>query len=68
MTPSDLAPNRVVRGAIFPEPVQVLVVVPIGDSLKLIGKSLKSSRVYEPMQEKNQLITLRRKAKPKKWR
>jgi hypothetical protein len=40
MTPSDLAANRVVRGAMFPEPVQILVVVPIGDSLKLIKKVL----------------------------
>jgi SNF2 family DNA or RNA helicase len=58
MTAADLAPNRVVRGAIFPEPVQILVVVPIGDSLKLIGKGLKTSRVYEPILNSQQIAAL----------
>jgi len=31
------------------EPVQILVVVPIGDSVKLLGKGLKTGRVYEPI-------------------
>ena len=58
MTAADLAPNRVVRGAIFPEPVQILVVVPIGDSLKVIGKGVKSSKVYEPILTRQQIATL----------
>ena len=42
----------------FPEPVQILVVVPIGDSLKLIGKGLKASNVYEPILNPQQIAAL----------
>ena len=42
----------------FPEPVQVLVITPVGDSLKLIGKGLKSSRVYEPILTAQQIAAL----------
>ena len=58
MTAAELSPNRIVRGAIFPEPVQILVVVPIGDSLKLIGKGVNSSKVYEPILTAQQIATL----------
>src|SRR6266487_4196406 len=58
MTAAELSPNRIVRGAIFPEPVQILVVVPIGDSLKLIGKGINSSRVYEPILSAQQIAAL----------
>src|SRR5204862_2906606 len=46
------------RGAIFPEPVQVLVVVPVGDSLKLIGKGLETGKVYEPILNAQQIASL----------
>jgi hypothetical protein len=58
MTAAELSPNRIVRGAIFPEPVQILVVVPVGDSLKLIGKGVNSSKVYEPILTAQQIATL----------
>jgi len=35
-----------------------LVVVPIGDSLKLIGKGLNTSRVYEPILNSEQIAAL----------
>jgi hypothetical protein len=44
---ANLRPNVIVRGAILPEPVQVLVVVPMGASVKLIGKGLTTGRVHE---------------------
>jgi hypothetical protein len=40
---TDIKPNLIVRGPIFPEPVQVLVVVPMGESVKVIGKGLRNS-------------------------
>jgi superfamily II DNA or RNA helicase len=58
MTVTELSPNRIVRGAIFPEPVQVLVVVPVGDSLKLIGKGLNTGKVYEPILNPQQIASL----------
>lgn len=49
MTIEQLRPNKVLRGPIFPEPVQVIVVIPMGSSVKLIAKGLHTSRVYEPI-------------------
>jgi superfamily II DNA or RNA helicase len=58
VTAADLTANRVVRGAIFPEPVQILVIVPVGDSLKLIGKGINSGKVYEPILNAQQIGAL----------
>ncbi len=54
----QLKPNIIVRGPIFPEPVQVITSVPMGDSVKLIGKGLKSQKVYEPILNVEQLAKL----------
>lgn len=52
-------PGSTVTGPLFPEPVQVIVCVPIGASVKLIGKGLDSGKVYEPILDENQLATLK---------
>jgi hypothetical protein len=49
MNADELRPNVTVYGPLFPDPVQVIVTVPMGESVKLIGKGLKSSKVYEPI-------------------
>lgn len=49
----QLKPNVIVRGPIFPEPVQVLAVVPMGKSIKLIGKGLKTGQAHEPVVERS---------------
>jgi hypothetical protein len=49
MTIEQLKAGKVLRGPIFPEPVQVIVVVPMGDGVKLIAKGLNTSRVHEPI-------------------
>lgn len=54
----QLKPNIIVRGPIFPEPVQIITSVPMGDSVKLIGKGLKSQKVYEPILNVDQLAKL----------
>jgi hypothetical protein len=38
MEASELREGVIVRGPLFPEPVQVIVTVPMGDSVKLGGK------------------------------
>ncbi|HZQ75080.1 MAG TPA: DUF3883 domain-containing protein [Burkholderiales bacterium] len=58
MKREDLKPDVTVHGPIFPEPVQVIVAVPMGSSVKLVGKGLESSRVYEPILTEEQLETL----------
>src|ERR1051325_4396826 len=58
MKPEDLKPGKILRGPIFPEPVQVLVAVPIGDAGKLIAQGLQSSRAYEPILTPDKLASL----------
>ena len=54
----QLKPNVIVRGAIFPKPVQVILVVPMGNSVKLIGKGLTTGKVHEPILNAEQLASL----------
>lgn len=58
MLVDQLKPNTVVRGSIFPEPVQVIMVVPMGESIKLIGKGLKTGLVHESVLNSQQLAML----------
>ena len=54
----DLKPNIIVRGPIFPEPVQVIVAIPMGDAVKLVGKGLQTGQVHEPILNAEQLAVL----------
>ena len=53
-----LKPNHIVRGAIFPEPVKILTIVPLGDAIKLIGEGLETGRVHQPILTAEQIATL----------
>jgi len=55
MLPEELKQNVTVYGPLFPEPVQVILAVPMGSSVKLIGKGVRSSTVYEPILSPEQL-------------
>ncbi len=50
--------NVIVRGSLFPEPVKVIVAVPIGDAIKLIGKGINTNQVYESILSKEHLAQL----------
>lgn len=54
----QLKPNVVVRGPILPEPVRVILSVPMGTSVKLVGKGLKTGHVHEPILNPEQVSTL----------
>ncbi len=58
MKKEDIKPNIIVRGHIFPEPVQIIVGVPMGDAVKLIGKGLSTGQVHEPVLNTEQLEKL----------
>jgi superfamily II DNA or RNA helicase len=58
MTVDQLKPNKVLRGTIFPEAVQVIVVIPMGDAVKLVAKGVNTSRVYEPILSLDNLAAL----------
>ena len=53
-----LKPNIIVRGPLFPEPVQVLHAVPTGDSLKMFGSGTQTNQTYQPVLSLEQLATL----------
>src|ERR1700690_2187879 len=54
----QLKPNVVVRGPIFPEPVQVIIAIPVGSSVKLVGKGLNTNHVHELILTAGQLAQL----------
>ncbi len=53
-----LKPSMIVRGPIFPEPVQVIVILPMGQSVKLVGKGLTTGQVHEPILNAEQVASL----------
>ncbi len=53
-----LKPSMIVRGPIFPEPVQVIVIIPMGQSVKLVGKGLTTGQVHEPILNAEQVASL----------
>jgi len=55
MLVEQLKPNIIVRGPIFPEPVQVIVAIPMGASVKLVGKGLSTNQVHELVLNAEQL-------------
>lgn len=54
----QLIAGTIVRGPLLPEPIEIIVTIPMGDSLKLIGKGLRSGRSYDPIVDASQLAQL----------
>lgn len=54
----ELRPRAIVTGPLFPEAVEVISVVPLGASVKLIGRGLLSNQVYQPVLQQDQLAQL----------
>ena len=59
MTIDEIHVGSVISGPLLPEPVEVLAVVPLGDSIKLIGKGCKTGLVRDPVLTPAQLSQLR---------
>jgi hypothetical protein len=49
MTIDEIHVGSVVSGPLLPEPVEVLAIVPLGDSIKLVGKGCKTGLVRDPV-------------------
>ena len=58
MDASQLKPNVVVRGPIFPEPVEVITTIPMGEAIKLVGKGVNTGQVHDPILSQAQLDQL----------
>ena len=55
---SEIKPNMIVRGSIFPEPVKVITAIPMGDSIKLIGEGMVTGKVHQPILKEDQVAQL----------
>jgi len=58
MPENQLKPNAVLRGPIFPEPVQVVAISIMGRSIKVSGKGLNTKTFYDPILSPEQIATL----------
>ncbi len=47
MTPDQLKADAILRGPVFPEPVQVILSFTVGQSYRVLGKGLQSGRAYD---------------------
>ncbi|MBN1235619.1 MAG: DUF3883 domain-containing protein [Methanotrichaceae archaeon] len=48
----------ILKGPIFPEPVQVITLIPMGEVVKLIGKGLNTGKLHDPILSAEQLATM----------
>jgi len=59
MQPEELKRNVTVYDPFFPEPIEVIPAQPMGSSIKLIGKGIRSRTVYESILNAEQISQLR---------
>ena len=53
MNAIELKPGIIVRGPVLPEPVEVLVVTPLGDAIKIAGAGQKTGQVHQRVRQNN---------------
>ncbi len=58
MNRAELKPGAVVRGPVFPEPVEILVVQPLGSDIKVTGAGKTSGQVHQRVLTEAQLVHL----------
>src|SRR5216117_3626533 len=58
MNASELKPGIIVRGPVLPEPIEVLVVTPLGDVIKIVGAGRKTGQVHQRVLHPDQLQSL----------
>ena len=47
MTFDQLKPNKILRGPVFAEPVEVIVTMPMGGAVKLVGRGVQTGKVVD---------------------
>ncbi len=58
MTSQTIKPGSIIRGPTLPEAVEVLALVPMGESLKIIGRGKSTGLTYDPVLSPLQLSQL----------
>jgi hypothetical protein len=47
MNAIELKPGIIIRGPVLPEPIEVLVVTPLGEVIKIVGAGQKTGQVHQ---------------------
>jgi hypothetical protein len=55
MNATELKPGIIVRGPVLPEPIELLVVTPLGDVIKIVGAGQKTGQVHQRVLRLDQL-------------
>src|SRR6266704_1288184 len=55
MNANELKPGIIVHGPVLPEPIEVLVVTPLGDVIKIVGAGQKTGQVHQRVLRLDQL-------------
>jgi superfamily II DNA or RNA helicase len=55
MNANELKPGIIVHGPVLPEPIEVLVVTPLGDVIKIVGAGQKTGQVHQRVLRHDQL-------------
>lgn len=58
MEPVDLKPGVIIRGPVIPEPIQVVAVIPMGGSTRILGKGLETGQFHDPILSPEQIVLL----------
>ena len=58
MKSEDRRPNKILRGPLFPELLQVLIAIPMGPAVKLIGKGPNTSKLFDLVLTQEKLAPL----------
>ena len=58
MSQPAIPPKAIVRGPFLPEPIEVIVTIPMGDSLKIVGRGVKTGFSHDPVLSPSQLAIL----------
>jgi hypothetical protein len=55
MNANELKQGTIVRGPVLPEPIEVLVVTPLGDGIKIVGAGQRTGQVHQRVLRLDQL-------------
>jgi SNF2 family DNA or RNA helicase len=58
MDPSQIKPDMIVHGSIFPEPIRVITIIQMGDSIKIVGEGMVTGKIHKPILTKAQLTEI----------
>ncbi len=58
MNPEEIVKNAILSGPLLPEPISVVMVEPLGDSYKIMGKGMETGRFHDPVLSLEQIAQL----------